>query len=229
MRTGKIQIQDFLSKLPLFNELSPEELDVLAQGTTEVKVPRGGTVFRRGDPCVGFHTVVYGQIKLALISPTGEEKIARVVGPGDGFGEALMFLDKDYIVSAHAFVDTLLLHVSKSVVFSELERRPQFARKMLAGLSIRLHNLMRDVEAYSLRTGTERVVDYLLRLAADTGDEHPQVRLDIGKRNIASRLNITPEHFSRILRDLSGRKLIEMSGRNVTIPDPARLRRECPE
>jgi CRP-like cAMP-binding protein len=228
MRTGKIQIQDFLAKLPLFNELSREELDVLAQGTTTVKVARGGAVFRCGDPCVGFHTVVYGQIKLSLTSALGEEKIARVVGPGDGFGEALMFLDQDYIVSAHAFVDSLLLHVPKSVVFAELERRPAFARKMLAGLSIRLRNLMRDVEAYSLRSGTERVVDYLLRLADGASGAHPQVKLDIGKRNIASRLNVSPEHLSRILRDLSERKLIEMDRRNVVIPDVDRLRRECP-
>jgi CRP-like cAMP-binding protein len=229
VRTGKIRIQDFLSKLPLFNELPPDKLDILAEGTTEVKVPRGGTVFRRGDPCLGFHTVVYGLIKLSFISPVGEEKIVRLVRPGDGFGEALMFLEKDYIVSAHALADTLLLHVSKSVVFSELERHPAFARKMLAGLSIRLHNLMNDVEAYSLQSGTQRVSSYLLHLADSGCQTGQQVRLETGKRIIASRLNLTPEHFSRILRDLSDRKLIEINGREITIPDVARLRSECPD
>lgn len=224
-RGGKIRIQDFLSKMPLFNEMSAEELDVLALGTTEVRVARGATIFRRGDPCLGFHTVVYGLIKLSFSSPVGEEKIVRLVGPGDGFGEALMFMDKPYIVSAQALADTLLLYVKKSVVVSELEQDPAFARKMLAGLSMRLHNLMRDVEAYSLQSGTQRVVGYLLNLVDDTRGSAQHVRLETGKRTIASRLNITPEHFSRILRDLSVRELIEIKGREITIPDVARLRK----
>ncbi|WP_373322266.1 Crp/Fnr family transcriptional regulator [Paraburkholderia adhaesiva] len=210
--------------MPLFNDMSPEELDVLAQGTTEVRVARGATIFRRGDPCLGFHTVVYGLIKLSFSSPIGEEKIVRLVGPGDGFGEALMFMDKAYIVSAQALADTLLLHVKKTVVITRLEQDPVFARKMLASLSMRLHNLMRDVEAYSLQSGTQRVVGYLLNLVDGTSTAPQQVRLESGKRTIASRLNITPEHFSRILRDLRVRQLIQIKGREITIPDVARLR-----
>lgn len=227
MSTAKIRIQDFLSKLSLFNELSPDELDLIAQGTSAVKVPRGGTVFRRGDPCMGFHTVVYGLVKLSMISPVGEEKIVRLVGPSDGFGEALMFMEKAYIVSAHALADTLLLYVSKAVVFSELERDPAFARKMLAGLSIRLHNMVDDVKAYSLQSGTQRVIGYLLHLVDDEGSTRQQVRLEIGKKTIASRLNLTPEHFSRILRDLTTSRLIEVNARNITILDIDRLRTEC--
>jgi CRP-like cAMP-binding protein len=42
---------------------------------------------------------------------------------------------------------------------------------------------------------------------------------------IASRLNMTPEHFSRILHDLAAGGLIEVNGRSVSIPDLERLRR----
>ncbi|MGB6102884.1 MAG: Crp/Fnr family transcriptional regulator [Pusillimonas sp.] len=221
MATSKTRMQDFLAKLPLFNELSAHELDILATGTTEVQLARGEMVFHRGDPCVGFHTVVYGQIKLMFVSPMGGEKVVRLIGPGDSFGEALMFLDKAYIVSAQALADTMLLHVDKSVLLAELARQPEFARKMLAGLSQRLHSLMSDVEAYSLRSGTQRVIGYLLK------DGHcqdgRQFRLETSKTVIASRLNLTPEHFSRILHDLCAHEFIAVKGREVTILDVARL------
>src|SRR3546814_4336660 len=90
MTSGKTRIQDFLARLPLFNELSAHELDNLASGTTEVQVARGEMVFHRGESCVGLHTVVYGQIKLMFVSPAGSEKVVRLIGPGDSFGEALM-------------------------------------------------------------------------------------------------------------------------------------------
>lgn len=226
MTTGKIRIQDFLARLPLFSELSEQELDHIAVGTSEIKVARGEMVFRRGDPCLGFHSVVYGQIKLLLVSPTGGEKVVRLIGPGSSFGEALMFLDKDYVVSAQALVDTLLLHVGKAAVLEEIDRHAGFSRKMLASLSQRLHSLMTDVEAYSLRSGTQRVVAYLLQSAGQgSGQEdelHP-FRLETSKTVIASRLNLTPEHFSRILHDLCARALIGVKGREITILDPAGL------
>jgi CRP-like cAMP-binding protein len=222
----RIKTQAFLARLPLFNEFDPAELDVIAAGTTEVHVPRGGIVFNRLDPCVGFHLVVYGQVKLAFPAPDGSEKVIEIIGPGGSFGEALMFMDKPYIVVAQALADTFLLHVSKAVVFDELTRKPQFARKMLAGLSRRLHGLISDVEAYSLQSGTQRVIGFLLRQDADRGEaDGPYVvTLPTSKATVASRLNVTPEHFSRILHDLAEACLIAVGGREVTILDVERLR-----
>jgi CRP-like cAMP-binding protein len=71
MSRPKISAQTFLSRLPLFEELAPAELDRVAAGTTELHVPRGEIVVNRGDPCVGFHVVIYGQVKLAFLSPGG--------------------------------------------------------------------------------------------------------------------------------------------------------------
>ena len=226
MSKSRIQTQAFLGSLPLFKELAPEEIERIAAGTVAINVLRGEIIFNRGDPCEGFHLVVYGQVKLAFISTEGSEKVVEVIGPGYSFGEALMFMENPYILMAQALSDSLLLHVSKSVVFAEIERDPKFARKMLAGLSRRLHGLINDVEAYSLQSGTERFVGYLLRQDAHESDaaKHYVVRLPTSKAVVASRLNVTPEHFSRILHDLSSAGLISVDGRDVTILDAERLR-----
>jgi CRP-like cAMP-binding protein len=222
MGIDKIKPQDFLARLPLFNDMASAELDRIAEKTTEVRVARGDIIFRRGDPCVGFHIVIYGQVKLAFVSPQGDEKVVEIIGPGQSFGEALMFMEKPYIVSAQALADTLLLHVAKSVVFDGLEHDAGFARKMLAGMSRRLHGLIGDIEANSLRSGTQRVIGYLLK-----GEPHgdgDDLTLDVGKAVIASRLNLTPEHFSRILHDLADKQLIKVNGRKITILDIEKLR-----
>lgn len=231
MQKGKIRVQDFLARLPLFNELSAQELDCVALGTTQQHVARKEMVFHCGDTCTGLHAVVYGQIKLSVISPLGEEKVVRLVGPGDSFGEALMFLGKPYIVSAQALSDSLLLHVTKAAIVDELRRDPDFACKMMAGMSARLHALMRDVEAYSLRSGTHRVISYLLAQKGqpEPGENVPalRVQLEAGKKMVASRLNLTPEHFSRILHELDTRGLVAIHGRDIVIPDPSKLRAAC--
>ncbi|GAA0220360.1 Crp/Fnr family transcriptional regulator [Castellaniella daejeonensis] len=215
-------MRDLLSQVPLFNELPPQDLDPIARGTSEISAVRGDIIFRRGDPCVGFHVVVYGQVKLLFVSNSGVERVVRLIGPGDGFGEALMFMGQNYIVTAEALRDTLLLHVGRDALFDQLDRNPGMARKMLAGLSRRLYSLMGDVEAYTLHTGAQRLISYLLR--EWRGEVGEPFRIEISKAIVASRLNLTPEHFSRILRDLSDRRLIHVRGREYTILDPDGLR-----
>jgi CRP/FNR family transcriptional regulator, dissimilatory nitrate respiration regulator len=221
-----IRIQEFLKNVPLFRELTDAELDRIAAGTAQVRAPAGTILFRRGEPCAGFHVIVYGQVKLAFGAADGAEKVVEILGPGASFGEAVMFLEKPYVVFAETLADSLLLAIGKAGVFAELERNPRFARKMLGGLALRLHGLVHDLEAYTLRSGTQRVIGYLLR--DYPGEGEPQVPVDVplatSKGVLASRLNITREHFSRILHDLSGAGLIEVHGRIIRILDPERLR-----
>jgi CRP/FNR family transcriptional regulator, dissimilatory nitrate respiration regulator len=223
--TVPIKTQAFLSNLPLFRELAPEEIELIAAGTREVRIRRGDMLFQKGDPCRGFHIVVYGQIKLLFMTPQGDEKVIEIMGPGQSFGEAVMFMEKPYVVSSQALADSLLLHVSRDVVFEGIDRDAKFARRMIAGLSRRLHHLVSDVEAYSLRSATQRVIGYLLRPEHDHDDEGKGtvVTLPATKSVIASRLNITPEHFSRILHELTEKRLVEVEGRHVRILDVEKL------
>ena len=215
MEKAKFSPQTFLKRMPLFNDMSEEELAAIAEGTSERHVARGDVIFQRGDPCTGFHLVIYGQVKLTAGSASGAEKIIELIGPGHSFGEAIMFMEKPYFVSATALADTLLLHVTSAAVFAGIEHDPRFARKMLAGLSRRMHGLVSDLASYALRSGTQRVIGFLLQDEA-TG-EGEELVLPVSKAVVASRLNLTPEHFSRILSDLGAHGLISVQGRHVTI------------
>lgn len=225
MPAAPIKIQAFLSRLPIFAALPPAFIDRIAEGTTERHVPRGEVLFSRGDPCRGFYLVIYGQVKLSIVTRDGTEKVVEIVGPKQTFGEALMFAGKPYVVMAQTLVDCMLLHVSREAVFREIDTDPRFARAMLAGLSQRLHRLIHDVESYSLQTGTQRVIGYLLRQDEDDVQNGPvRVTLPVSKALVASRLNLTPEHFSRILHDLITAGLVRVDGREVEILDIAKLR-----
>jgi CRP-like cAMP-binding protein len=216
-----IRVREFLGRLPMFSEMEAAELERIAAHTRSAYADKGEAIVNQGDPCTGFHIVVYGQVALGFNSPHGGEKVVEIIGPGQSFGEALMFLGRPYLVFARALADTMLLHVARHCVLEEIERSPTFARRMLSGLSRRLHMLVKDVEAYSLRSSTERFIGYLLR----EGEAPAEVELSAGKSVIASRLNMTPEHFSRVLHELQQAGLIEVRGRTVRIVDLEGLRR----
>jgi CRP-like cAMP-binding protein len=229
MDLSRFDLPRYLSMLPLFQEMQAPELQRLAQGAQLREFARGADIFRIGDPCDEFHVTVAGQVKLFAISPAGQEKIIELVGPGNSFAEALMFMQRPYIINAQALTDTLLLSVSRDAVMREAERDPRFCMRMLAGLSRRLHGLVNDVQAYALHSGMERVIGYLLRdLPEDAREgaaEAASVVLPVSKAAIASRLSMTPEYFSRVLHELESQELIVIDKREITIPDPARLAR----
>ncbi|MHB1333450.1 MAG: Crp/Fnr family transcriptional regulator [Sulfuriferula sp.] len=226
MATENSKIHSLLTNVPLFRALKSAEIQCITLGTKVLKAARGEILFHSGDTPSGFYLIVYGQIKLAFTSPLGVEKVVHLIGPGESFGEAVMFLDKPYLVSSQALADSLLIHVGKTVLLDEIERNPGFARKMLAGLSMRLHTLVQDVEAYSLRSSVQRVIGYLLQNDQGNSSEGEVLRFHFPARKliIASRLNISPETLSRILHDLSVAGLIHVEGKQVTVLDIERLR-----
>jgi CRP-like cAMP-binding protein len=228
---NRFDLPRYLSVLPLFAEMDGAELQRLAQGCQLRRLARGDMVFRVGEPCECFHVTVIGQVKLFALSPAGQEKVIELIGPGNTFAEAIMFMDKPYFVNAQALTDTLLLTVCKRAVLDEISREPRFALRMLAGISRRLHGLVHDVEAYALHSGLQRVIGYLLRDVADHDGADSQsltVSLPVSKATIASRLSLTPEYFSRVLHELEAAGLIEVDKRDIRIRDPQALMRYQP-
>ncbi len=227
MQETRLDIRQILSRLPLFQELTPEQLAVLEKAAHERRLAKGEMLFQKGDLPKGVFVLVFGQVKLAFPSSQGNEKVVQIVGPRQCFGEAIMFLNRPSPVFAQGLVDSLLLHINSGPVFELLEKDPLFARRMLAGLSMRLHSLVQDVETYSLRSSAQRVVGYLLQQCPQEGGpcEGPiDISLPTSKQVIASRLNLTPETLSRILHDLSANGLISVSGKQITIKDVKLLR-----
>ena len=110
-RQPQIKIQAFLANLPMFSEMSAEELDRIAAHTMPLHVEKGQTICHTGDPCTGFHVVVYGQAKLGFTSPQGVgNKWSRSCDRGQSFGEARMFTRQALSVMSlpQALVPTLI-------------------------------------------------------------------------------------------------------------------------
>ncbi len=221
MARKELPAETFLARLPLFKALDAAALARIAACTSRRPLKRGDTLFRKGEPATGMYIVAYGEIKLTSRTPARGTRLSGIVGPGQSFGEPVMFLERPALVDAQAAEDALVLQVPKEAVFAELERNPKFARRMIAGLSQRVESLVRELDRLALSSGTERLVDYLLRRGR--GATSLVITLPAAKAEVASQLNLTPEHFSRILHELADAGVLQVAGRKITVPDRHRL------
>lgn len=221
---NKAFISEMLHNFFMFRELAAEQIDAIATHVQLIEFPRGTAVFNRGDAAVGLYILVDGQLKLGVTSPQGGEKIISIVSPGESFGEAILFMERQFPVYAQAILDSKVMLVPKSLIFSMLDHDPLFSRKMLAGLSVRMHQLVQDIEMLSLQSCTQRFIGYLLQISIDAPDAS-NITLPASKSTIASLLNLTPETLSRTLAKLQQMGLIEVNGKDVMITDVKKLRR----
>ncbi len=218
------RIFEGISELPLLQGLAPDVVHRLAAGTTLSSVPRGTVIFRQGQPCSGLYAIRSGQVKLSLEGDDGKEKVFDLLGSNTYFGEPSLYLDKPHLVTATAMFDSDLVHLGKSTLLRELATNAELARRVIVQLANRLYRRTNDVKSYVLQSGTQRVICYLLHELPDDCTGDGELVLHARKGIIASRLNLTQEHFSRILRDLVSAGLIEVSGQLVRVVDIGHLR-----
>jgi CRP-like cAMP-binding protein len=227
MDCSRFDVEQYLSVLPLFGDLSPAQRLRLVADCELQAFAQGQRVFSVSDPCQAFYVVVTGKVKLFVASPSGQEKVIELITPSQSFAEAFMFLDMACMVNAQTLADSLLLRVGKQVVVGEIQRDPQLAMNMLAGISRRMHGLIRDVEGLTLHNGMQRLIGYLLR-EIEGATQRPEtasctVALSASKATIASRLSLTPEYFSRVLHELESAGLIAIHKREIRILDVQKL------
>jgi CRP/FNR family transcriptional regulator, dissimilatory nitrate respiration regulator len=214
----------FLAGLPLFAGMGDADVRRLARFATEVRVPRDTVIFRQGEGCGGLHFVVEGQIKLTLQNALGDEKVIDLLGPGSSFGETALFLGEPHREVAEAIADSVLVQLGRDAVLEETRRNAGFSGRALEAVCRRLVQRTRDLESVTLHSGPQRVTAYLLsQFPAAVNGAPFNIRLPAKKSIIASRLNLTQEHFSRILHEIQAAGLIEVIGREIRIIDAGRL------
>lgn len=220
---NKTHIAQKLSQFYMFSELQPAQIEPLTSGTRVIDVPRGGTLFNRGDKAHGFYLLLEGQIKLGVISPQGDEKVIGLIQPGESFGEAVLFLERTFPIYAQATLDSKILLITRDAIFDILDNDVTVVRRMLAGISARNRQLVNDIESISLQNSTQRLIGYLLQISAESPNPE-RVQLPANKLTIASMLNLTPETLSRVMLRLNNAGLIEVNGKEIVITNVTGLR-----
>jgi CRP-like cAMP-binding protein len=215
-------VEGVIANLPMFRQAAREHLAELARRARTQHMRRGGLVVRRGERLQGLLAVGYGLVKLSIRGDAGEEKVLRLVGPGETFGEAVLFLDRPVPVDAIALADTLLVMIPTAPLLALIERDSRFTRGLLASLSQRMHALVADFEATTMRGAMERIASYLESLA-EPGAGGTTVRLPATKTVVAARLGVTKETLSRLLRELVHHGVVTVNRRDITLLDRGRL------
>ena len=213
-----MEIVKLLAKVPLFTGLAPEQYDELAMIITDQEFKRGRIIFSEGDDGAGFYVVVTGLVKIYKLSPDGKEQILHIFGPGEPFAEVAVFTGSSFPAHAMALEKSRVFFIPRASFVELIKKNPLLAMNMMAALSRRLKQFAHMIEELSLKEVPGRLAAHLLYLSGQQDDDH-EVRLRIGKAQLASLLGTIPETLSRILGKMNRQCLVETSGSVIRILD----------
>jgi CRP-like cAMP-binding protein len=216
--TGKTaSMQRHLKNNLLFQRLSDDQLAEVADRARLIQLEDGQYLFRQGEPAARFYLVIEGRVKLFRLAPDGNEKVIELVDAGHTFAEALMFRSAPrYPVCAQALGRSSVVSVDADHYKALLLGSVELCMDLLADMSYRLRALIREIDDLSLHSATCRVAAFLLTHAPENS---PEFELDVPKHVIASRLSVKPETFSRIIKNLKSRGVLEVKGSRVRLLD----------
>ena len=212
------KILNIISTIPLFNGLPEDQMVAIRKIALEKEFNKGEIIFSEGDEGNGFFVIAEGRVKVFKLSTEGKEQILHIFGPGQPFGEAPVFAGQKFPANAQAIEKTRVLFFLRVSIVNLISANPSLALNMLAVMSRKLRQFAVQIENLSLKEMPARLASYLLR-HADEQNQGDVVILKISKGQLASTLGTIPETLSRMFAKLSGKNLISVNGKKITLLD----------
>lgn len=207
---------DAVSGLHLFKEVEPKHIETILKGAFLQRFPAHVELVREGEPPDFLHIIVDGQVEIFSAYRDRETTVA-VVGPGNCFITAAVMLDRIYLKSARTLTPSRILLIPADAVRYCFSVDAAFARSIAADLAVAYRALVKEVKNQKLRSGLERLANWLLAHYESLGRPR-RFELPFEKKVLASRLGMAPEVLSRSFAALAAYHVI-IDGPHVEIRD----------
>lgn len=203
-----------LRRTELFAKLDVPALDEVVRHGRTRRVPRGRTIFHRGDLATDCHLLLSGRVRIGQ-TDRGNDVVIRYVGPGQIFGALALFHGGRYPADATAVTDCVEIRWSSAAITELMQRYPRIALNALAIVGHRLDELQHRVRELTTETVDRRIAHALLRLAQHAGRRVKggiEISFPLSRKDLAAMSGTAHTTVSRILSDWQD-KGITMSGR----------------
>ena len=219
MKASLVDLSAILPGIRLFAGLDARALAELSRAGHVANLPKARGIYATGELPRALYYLLSGQVKVAVTSADGGEKVIDIVHAPQAFGVAELFGQAPHVSSAETVGPSVVMVIGREGVMRAIEHDAHLSMRLLQTVADRQTAIERDIAADCFQSGCEKVVDYLLRAAESAVGCGDGVTLDLAipKYLLAARLGFTPETLSRIFRELSDDGLIEVHGRQVVL------------
>jgi len=183
-------------------------------------------------------TVVYfidcGLVKLSRMEPSGHEVIAGLRRRNWMIAAPAVLLGKKYSFNVTALVDCKLRHISSEQFLSLVETNPEFSRHLLRMVSQEIVDYAKAFCSLGCLPAIDRLKRLLCEImleitSSSVYKEQVKLNFPLKRKELAQMIAVTPEHLSRLLKQLERDGVIKREKRLLMLSSSQSqsLKEEC--
>lgn len=215
-----------IKALPLFKNVPDNIITDVLKSAHVVSHNKDSILLTQGETVAQFYVVLDGWVKIFKSSAEGKEAILQILGKGEYVLEAGIASPPHCTINAQAVEQVKTLSIPAATMRLQFARSKELATNLLLLISQRSHGLLNHLEQLALRSAPQRVGWFLLKRWLETNPGGTEITLPFDKALIAAYLDIRPETFSRVMKDLQKDGFITSSQR-IILPNSRALCRFC--
>ncbi len=214
----------FLKKVPLFANLSDEDLGIVVNGFRLREYARDEIIFRQDDFSRELYVIVTGKVRVFRISPSGSETSIIIFSRHDVLGEFAAIDDRPRSAAAKAIVPTTMLQMMQDKFLQLMRAIPDLSIAMCRVLADKIRWTAAYAETIAQYDAAGRLLHILLLYNEQMGQETEiegryELDLSLNQTDLATLVGARREWINRILGDWRKRGLIKFEAGKITILD----------
>ena len=222
--TAREQMTTKLRAIPMFADLSAEDLDAFAGLVQFRRYPKGAFIINQNEQGSCMFLLVAGRVKVTLASPDGKELALNYIEAPGHFGEMSLVDGETRSADVIATTDVETFAIDAKDFSSAIQLQPRLALSLIATLSKRLRQTIVRLEDMAFHDATHRVMRVVLNVATASYETRgvPVIQ-GLTHYDIATLAGTSRETASRIISMLAREGVVATKGRRIIV-DLFRLR-----
>jgi uncharacterized membrane protein len=129
--------QELLAHIPLFESLTPQDIDALSDRLEEIRYAEGDVIFKQGDEGSSLFIIDDGAVEISYGEGRGRVSLATLFN-GQYFGELSLFDGAPRSATATASKQSRLIRLDRDDLVDFVNKNPSAALRIIAEMSERL-------------------------------------------------------------------------------------------
>ncbi|MDH5201976.1 MAG: Crp/Fnr family transcriptional regulator [Nitrospirota bacterium] len=203
----------------------------------EQTYPSGTEIIKQDTPANAVYLVVRGMVKLTRLERDGNEVIAGLRHRHWLIGAPPVLLNKPYSFTAITLTNCVLRCISREGFLTQVKINELFSQHLLRLLSLEIFSHTMKIVLLGSMSARERLSRFLYEMICKLEQSttlkkpvelHKPIKLNVPLKykEIAQLIAITPEHFSRMLKEMEEQGIITRDKGHLIVKNPMRLLQE---
>jgi CRP-like cAMP-binding protein len=201
--------QDLIRRVPLFANLTAEQVEDLAGNITKRKIKKGEDVVQQGEISNALYLILSGRARVIKTDSKGKEVILATLKAGDYIGEMSLIDNEAHSATVQADTQIDVLVLGREEFTRAVNANITIMAAVMRGLVQRLRAADQKIMSLALMGVYGRVANVLLEMAEPVTKGEMLIREKVSRSDLAKMVGASREMVSRVMKDFEDQGFIQ--------------------